>query len=526
MSEETTLADPINGHPQTARDILAAAGATEALAALPTKDPDADPEEGTAKSVASRLVALAEERYRVVQAADGRPYAIDKDGPMIAFSLRGKDGLRIRLGRTYYARHKTAPGGSALSDALTVLEGMATEHDPEPVGLRVATTAAGDIVLDLGTVDGRCVVADATGWSVQPRSPVLFRRTTLTSPLPTPQRHGSLDPLRQLLNVNEQGFRLLVGWLVAALIPDIPHPILTLTGEQGTAKSTAARLTVSLIDPSPAPLRTAPRDIKQWSVTAAASWTVALDNISTIPAWLSDTLCKAVTGDGMVDRALFTDDDVTVLSFRRVIAMTSIDAGSLAGDLAERLLPVELSRIDPEQRRTDAEISAAYDAARPAVLGAVLDLLVGVLQELPAVHLDRLPRMAGFTRILAALDQVTGWTTVADYTSTAAEVAEAVIESDPFAEAIRAQAALGDWAGTAAQLMELITPDTPPRTWPRSARAVSGALRRLAPALRSAGIAIEFTRSTDASHRRLITITNRHPPNQPSEPSEPSDHPH
>jgi hypothetical protein len=31
---------------------------------------------------------------------------------MIAFSLRGKDGLLIRLGRTYYTRHKAAPGGS------------------------------------------------------------------------------------------------------------------------------------------------------------------------------------------------------------------------------------------------------------------------------------------------------------------------------------------------------------------------------------------------------------------------------
>ncbi|MCX9191964.1 hypothetical protein C3Y87_11155 [Carbonactinospora thermoautotrophica] len=221
-----------------------------------------------------------------------------------------------------------------------------------------------------------------------------------------------------------------------------------------------------------------------------------------------------------MDRALFTDDDVTVLTFRRVIAMTSIDAGSLAGDLAERLVPVELQRIDPARRRTDAEISAAYTAARPAVLGALLDLLCQVLAALPHVRLDQMPRMADFTRVLAALDAVTGWHTVADYTATAVEVAETVIESDPFAEAIRDHAARhGQWTGTAGQLLELITPDTPPRTWPRSARVVAGQLRRIAPALRSNGVEIEFTKTTDSARKRLITITANNSRTQPSEPS-------
>jgi hypothetical protein len=174
-------------------------------------------------------------------------------------------------------------------------------------------------------------------------------------------RHPSRDPvrdgdglgrLRSLLNAEEREFRLIVGWLVAALIPDMPHPIMALRGEQGSAKSSTAQMLANLIDPSPAPLRSVPRDIKQWAVTASASWAVALDNVSAVPGWLSDTLCKAVTGDGYVDRVLYSDDDVTVLAFRRVILMTSIDPGALAGDLAERLLVIELKPISdgPTQR--------------------------------------------------------------------------------------------------------------------------------------------------------------------------------
>src|SRR5690606_13531964 len=110
---------------------------------------------------------------------------------------------------------------------------------------------------------------------------------------PDPLR-GTLDGLRKLVNADDLQWRLLVGWLVSALLPDIPHPILALFGEQGTAKSTTTKLLMLLVDPSPGPLRSPPRDVRQWAVTANASWTVALDNVSDVPAWLSDLLCKAV----------------------------------------------------------------------------------------------------------------------------------------------------------------------------------------------------------------------------------------
>jgi hypothetical protein len=258
---------------------------------------------------------------------------------------------------------------------MAVLEGQAARTEPEPVHLRTARCEGG-VVLDLGTKAGHCAVITEDGWELADELPAVFRRSRLTSPIPEPViTAGGLDLLRGLLNADEPEFRLLVGWLICALVPDLPHPILALRGEQGSAKSTAARLLATLIDPSPAPLRSAPRDIKQWAVTAAASWVVVLDNVSAIPSWLSDTLCRAVTGEGIVDRALYSDDDVTVLSFRRVIALTSIGTGSLAGDLAERLLVVELQPIPDTQRRSENAVRDAFEAARPASLGGLLDLL-------------------------------------------------------------------------------------------------------------------------------------------------------
>jgi len=474
------------------------------------KAPDDDGERGS--SQATVLARLAEEHYRLLASDDGRPYAVKHSGPNVALLLRAKGAFRAQIARIYADEYRgRVPTASALTDALTVLEGRAAEKDPEPVYLRLAWHE-GHVVLDLGTADGRCALAGPGGWSREPRSPVLFRRTKLTSPIPDPVRDGDgLDRLRNLINAEEKEFRLIVGWLVAALIPDIPHPIMALRGEQGSAKSSTARMLADLIDPSPAPLRSAPRDLKQWAVSASASWAVALDNVSAVPGWLSDTLCKAVTGDGYVDRVLFSDDDVTVLAFRRVILMTSIDPGALAGDLAERLLVIELNPIPDSERRPDAEVSAAYADSRPAILASLLDLLALVLGTLPGLSMDRMPRMADFARVLNAVDAVQQWTTLDDYLSAATDVTADVLGGDVFANAVIALAnRVGEWQGTPTELLAaVVTPDPRPKEWPKDATRASGRLKRLATAFRAVGIEVTETRSTDRNRTRLYRIEQR-----------------
>ncbi|MHB1431394.1 MAG: hypothetical protein ACYCVZ_04685 [Streptosporangiaceae bacterium] len=481
--------------------------------------PDSDGEDGDRRgpSQSAVLAHLAEDRYRLLSSDDGRPYAVEKDGPNVAMLLRGKGALRARLARIYADKTSgRVPSAAALTDALTVLEGRAASKDPETVFLRLAQRD-GRVVIDLGTADGRCVIVGPDGWRREPRSPVLFRRTKLTSPIPDPLREaGGLDMLRKLLNTEEREFRLIVGWLVAALIPDIAHPILALRGEQGTAKSTAAQMLADIIDPSPAPLRTVPKDMKQWAVSASASWVVALDNVSQVPGWLSDTLCKAVTGDGYVDRVLYSDDDVTVLAFRRVIILTSIDPGALAGDLAERLLVIELQPILDTDRRAESEVREAFADSRRAIAAALYGLLGQVLAKLPGLTLDRLPRMADFARVLAAIDEIQKWTTLGDYLSASTDIAADVLEGNAFASAIidlmnrrpREADGAGTWTGTATDLLKaVVTPEKPPKDWPKDATRAGGQLTRAAKALREIGIDVRQTKSTDRNRTRQYTIT-------------------
>jgi hypothetical protein len=446
------------------------------------------------KSTADLLVELALSRYRIGRTEVDEAFAVEIDGPNVALMFRGsRDALRSSLSRAFRQTHERTPNSSALSDTLTSLQGEAYEAEPEAVHLRVAEKDDA-IVVDLGDSQGRAVVVRPDGWQVVDRSPILFRRTAATGRLPIPEKGGSLTELGELVNISPNTWPLVVGWLVSALVPNMPHPILLLGGQQGTGKSSAARQLGGIIDPSPAPLRSQPRDEETWAVSAAASWLVAVDNISTISQWWSDSLCKAVTGDGWIRRKLFSDGDLAVLSFRRVIVLTSIDAGALKGDLGDRVVLVDLEPIAGTERRTEREIDAQYQKARPRIFGALLDLLAKTLSELRTTSLSTKPRMADFGLLLAAVDRAAGHTDIRAldiYLGQRQRIAETVIESDPFALAIRQLVEdQGKWSGTSSGLLELLSPERPPRDWPRTPQGVGGRLTRLIPALEQAGVAV------------------------------------
>ena len=135
--------------------------------------------------------------------------------------------------------------------------------------------------------------------------------------------------------------------------PERATSVLSLFGEQGTAKSTATKRLVQAVDPSPVPLRKPPRDAEAWVTAAQGSWVVGLDNLSVVPDWLSDSLCRAATGEGDVRRALYTDGGLAVFAFRRCIVLNGIDVGALRGDLADRIVHVNLDRIDEETGEED-----------------------------------------------------------------------------------------------------------------------------------------------------------------------------
>jgi len=447
------------------------------------------------KSAATVLVDMAIERYEFGVSTVGEAYALPKSGPKIVALLRGsKSSLRGQLAREYFRATDKAASQQALADALAVLDGMAQEAEATELFLRVAKHENA-IWLDLGDQQGRAVEVTSRGWTICDVCPVLFKRTVLNGPLPDPVT-GDLSSLWQLLNVSNNDRPLLAAWLVASLLPDIAHPVLCFFGEQGTAKTTAQKMLVNAIDPTPVPTRKPPRDPESWVTAAAGSWVVGLDNLSKIPDWLSDSICRAVTGDGDVRRKLYTDAEHAIFAFRRCVCINGIDLGSLRGDLAERLLPIEMEVIPDSRRLDEDKVRSLWEQSHAEISGAILDLAVEVLQVLPSVALTSKPRMADFARVLAAVDKVMGSSGLKHYIAKQRSVALDSLSSDPFLLALAEMR--NSFTGTSVELLVRLSPEKTPKDWPNNARAVTTTLKRNAPALRKAGWIV----SEDGGHNQ------------------------
>jgi hypothetical protein len=479
--------------------------------------PDGDAEEGEGggkQSQATRLVGYAKVALDLFHNPEGLAYATTKDKPHQTFALRRKAAKQY-LSRLFYVREKVAPGTDSVHTAINTLEGIANYDAPEyPVATRLAEHE-GKIYLDLGGPEWNAVEIGPDGWQVVDDPPVKFQRSRGMLALPVPARDGSLDEVRRLLNVaKDEDWRLLVGWLVAALRARGPYPIVFLHGEQGACKSTAAWLLRALVDPNSAPLRAEPKEPRDLIIAATNSWVLTYDNLSHLPGWLSDGMCRLATGGGYATRELYTDSDEVLFEAARPIVVNGIEDLATRGDLLDRALIVTLPVIKEEDRRTQQEVMADFEKIRPGVLGALLDVVAAGLRSLPGVELKHLPRMADFAKWVVACEPALGWepnSFLRAYRGNVRDANELALGDSPLVAPLRKfmQERLGEkWVGTASELLDELRKLVDEKTaaakdWPKGANVLTNRLRRLAPNLRKTGLDIE---SVHNGWRREITV--------------------
>jgi hypothetical protein len=304
---------------------------------------------GRGPTQADILVDLAQSA-ELFHAPDGTGFAdLDINGHRETWPIRAK-GFRRWLARCFFEATQGAPSSEALQSALNVIEAKAHFDAPERV-VHIRVAGLDDrLYLDLGDATWRAVEIDATGWRVIDNPPVRFRRAAGMQPLLVPVTGGSIEVLRSFLNVqSDNDFVLVVAWALAVLRNRGPYPVIVLSGEQGSAKSTFSAILRALLDPNTAPLRALPREDRDLFIAASNGHVLAFDNVSGLPGWISDTLCRLATGGGFAVRQLYTDQDEVLFDAARPVILNGIEEIVTRPDLADRAVFLTLQPI-PDQR--------------------------------------------------------------------------------------------------------------------------------------------------------------------------------
>ncbi len=473
---------------------------------------NSDDTDEKSKSVALQIVEeIKKEKIIFFHTSYKEGYAAIKGDGREVLKLRSKSFKQF-IAYHVYKNFGRFISSDTINNVIQLLEGKAI-FDGEQYDLHTRIANYGDAIwYDLG--DGSAVHLDKSGWRVSATPPILFKRFPHQLEQVAPVAGDDIIVLWNFINLHDEGEKLLfLVYTVACFIPDFPHPLLVFYGPQGAGKTTPLRLLKSLIDPSALKTLSAPDGIREFVQLASHHYFFFLDNISSLPDWLSDALARACTGDGFTKRELFSDDDDVIYSFQRSVGLNGINLVVQKADLLDRSILIGLERISKDSRREEQEFWKEFDKLKPQILGAVFDVVVLALIEYPNISLESHPRMADFARWGCAIARALGYEDkdfLDAYNRNIVSQNEAAIEASPVGTTIVTLMEDQEvWEGTPTQLLtdleklaESLKVNVKARDWPKDPSWLTRRIQLIHSNLADQGIKV--TRDDKSRPRRLI----------------------
>jgi len=476
---------------------------------------------------AKRLIKIGEENSLLFHDERETPHAaIGTDDSRRIVSVKS-DTFTTFLSGTFYRTTGRAANSEALTAARRVLSHKAVFEGPKHALHNRFAFHDGAAWIDLANEKQEAVKVTGEGWTIE-RPPILFRRFRRQAALPRPATSGDMKKLSGFLNTREKEDALLaLVWPVTAMLGNVPRPVLDFHGPQGSAKTTAGKMLRRLTDPSVAPTSYLSQKDDELALCLESNAVPLFDNVTHISARQGEILCAAVTGAGFSKRELFTDSDEILYSYQRAIIMTGINVATVAPDLLDRFLLLQLDRIDRAARRSEAGLWRAFDAAAPAIFSGMLDTLSSAMRLYQGIaeKTMTLERMADFCLWGAAVSEALGFgadSFFKAYTANVSAQTEEVLEADCVARAVRELVVKrGGWTGTASELLKLFRElhgdETKTDGWPKRADGLSRRVRVLEATLAEVGIAVRWSREGEARTRTLtLQATADRKPNSSS----------
>jgi len=315
-------------------------------------------------------------------------------------------------------------------------------------------------------------------------------------PLPEPIKGGSVEPLRRVLNMRGSDFVLAVGWLLQAMNPVGPYPLIDICGPSETGKTITSKMLLGTVDPNLTQLRRPSRKVEDLLIAARNGWTVGIDNVSWLTAEMADVLCMVATGISSGTRAHYTNDEEHVYTVKRPVLFNGIPSELIERpDLASRTIKLQIPPITV--RRTEADLEEEFTEIWPGVFGALLDGLVGALRNHHSIQVAKPARLIDFERFAEAGCRALGfrdWEFVEAYAANRKRSLIVSLEGSAVGRAVLAfmNTKAGREKGFTGKMSDLLDKlsiyGNGSRDWPKDATRLSTALDRIMQPLAAVGI--------------------------------------
>lgn len=438
------------------------------------------------------------------------------DNHFEVYSAYSKD-FSLWAQRCFFYEYGTTVRDEAIKQSVNELVAEAKFGGAPTIRLYNRVAREGNSIwYDLTDKDWRSIEVSSGSWKVVGDSPTLFKRYRHQEPQVIPITGGDLKQIFDYVRIDDYKL-LFLCWLVSCFVPDIPHPVTIVYGEKGAAKSTMCTLIKKLIDPSVMDTLSLRKDERALLVNLQNHYYLPFDNVSSISAETSDTLCRAVTGGAIQQRKLHTDADDYIFNFRRCLTINGINNVVDRADLLDRSILIEVLRVNEDMRRELQEVLDSFKKDRPYILGAVFDVLAKAKEIYPTVELDKLPRMADFCRwgyaIAEAIETGNGKLFLDEYQSNRKKQNEEAINADAVAYLIvDFMQERGIWEGQVSKLLvelkllaEINGINNNAKLLPQSPSHLTRRLKAAKSNLESVGIEFSFR---DCDRGRIVTIKN------------------
>ena len=463
----------------------------------------------------------------LIEGSDIELFHDEYDDPYIRFKLGDHyEYCKIRskifkrwISNKYWNLLRQVPNNEAVNSALNIIEAKACfEGNEYKLENRVAFYK-NEIYYDLG--NWTAIRINKDGWDLMSEPPILFRSYNHQREQVIPERckEGEepliLDDLLCLINIEEPNQKLLFSVSLHNLfLPHIPRPIFVLHGDQGTAKTTTSTLIKELVDPSMLKNLRIGNSYAEFIQQASHHYLLCLDNLTSLPTWMSDALCRLVTGEGFSKRELYTNDDDIVYSFKRCISLNGINLVPNKPDLLDRCLIFELLPISKHNRLEEAIFWDSFNAMKPKVLGAIFSVLSKAMKIYPTIQLDCKPRMADFAKWGSAVAKAIGYSAeefINAYNENISIQNTEALEANPIAKVIiNFMECQSEWTGSPTDLFhelsdvaESLMIDTKDRRYPSDPRWLWRRIKEVKPNLEAIEITIEKDDRNHAIGRQI-----------------------